>query len=230
MESVEFRPLQFRLGRFYYLLLPKLNRAQFDLLSRRVVAHGLLGSIHFDPSGFCRASFDLMDLILPAIPSVLEQAKEYSPPEEVFAKYATVGRDQDEVLVRFSTRIESTHLWELLRKSGECGLTPDEHAIAASLLGHASGSCRVLTDFPCEQSVRRIYSGRQYFESLLDVTEVASTLRTTRTKRSRNSYLPRNGILSFYHMSRPNMREVKELVDELGPWCGFVSKPKSSNG
>ncbi|HEV2120761.1 MAG TPA: hypothetical protein VGS11_11765, partial [Candidatus Bathyarchaeia archaeon] len=69
----------------HYILLPKLNYAQMEVLANRLAQTGFLvsrsnvisaksakGVIHVDPRGFCWSSFDPRDEILPIIPNLLE--------------------------------------------------------------------------------------------------------------------------------------------------------------
>ncbi len=230
MDPSEFHPLAFQLGRSHYLLLPKMNRAQTITLERRLAATGFADAIHISSSGFCWASFDPGDAVLPTIPSALNMEREPIPAGEILAKYVTSKRYAKYTSFRFNTRIESSRLWELLRGQDDCALAPDEHTVATFLLRRATGTCAVLTDFPTDGCTRKIYGGHQYFESRIDAQEAASTLRSGGQRRTRNSYLPRNGLLTL-NFDSITPREMTELVGQFGPWCGFRPRtPKSSNG
>ncbi|HEY6283987.1 MAG TPA: hypothetical protein VIW22_08700, partial [Nitrososphaerales archaeon] len=185
----------------HYILLPKLNNAQMDALAKRLTQSGSLvsrsnvisaksvkGVIHVDPRGFCWSSFDPRDEILPVIPNLLETPKEEEPLKELMDSYFTFARSKAKTVVKFSTRVESSTLWKDLRASGECGLTPDEHAVVSFLFKEAKGECRILTDYPTDGSTLRIYGRRRYYESELGPREAGSTLRSVGRRALRNSY------------------------------------------
>ncbi len=128
---------------------------------------------------------------------------------------------------RLLTRVESGPLWSLLRASGECGLTPDERAVALALL-NGRGHCRLLTDFAEEESVARVYGRKRYFETGIDFGEAESTLRTVGERASRNSYLLGDNVLGLRR--RQPLSKLAEAFGELGEWCFFTSQQcESSN-
>ena len=216
-------------------MLPKMTREQLGIISKRL-AHGgfsveLFGSlsarsgqgaIHVDPSGVCRSSIDITDLIIPAVPDILACEKARVPIGELVSVYLAAGKSGKKTRVRISTRTESTRLWDFMRASGGCGLSPDEHAFVTFLLGRADGSCEVLTDFPEELSVPRVLGGRRYFDSRISPALAAETLRVAGTKSRRNSYLSRHGMLGFGHYEEPSAPEWFDLFDRLGEWCFFA--------
>jgi len=216
----------------YYLLLPKLNSAQMKMLADRLAKLGYhVGldkglaarargkSIYLNPLGFCRSSFYPSDAIYPAIPDILAAEKEPLPLEALERLYFGLKVSRGGTLVRVSTRIESSTNWDALRSSGECGLTPDERVVSSYFLNRAEGACELLTDFLCERSVPRICGRRRYFDSLLDVAQAACTLRAVGGKESRNSYLPRGGVLRLRGKISLSGEEMVRLLDTIGEWC-----------
>ncbi len=229
---LEFGLHEFRLGNRFYVLLPKLGRPQSEALAKRLTDKGfavrryseLVASkkgavLHVNPAGFCWSNVDSGDALAPAIPGILALPKETTTLEDLRNRYFALGRSEGSVAVRFSTRMESSSLWEGLRTGGECGLTPDELAVASSVIGASRGGCRLLTDFPAEGSKIRIVGKRQYYESSLDQSEAASTLRPVGQKGERNSHLPREGILLFESLLLPPREKQLELFNGLGEWC-----------
>ena len=178
--------------------------------------------IYVNPSGVCRSAVDITDLIIPAIPDVLAFEKERVPIRELESMYLTTDRLGRKARIRVSTRTESFLLWELMRASGDCGLSPDERAVITFLLGRANGTCRVLTDFPENGSVVRVLGRRRYFDSKISPAMAAMTLRVAGTQYSKNSYLPRDGILELPCIERPSDADWLDLFDELGEWCYFT--------
>jgi hypothetical protein len=134
----------------HYILLPKLNFAQMQVLAKSLTESGLVvrhssvisarsmkGVIHVDPRGFCWSVFDPSDEILPAIPALLKRWKERKPLKELADLYFMVANSGGKTVVRLSTRVESSTLWRALRASGDCGLAPDEYAVISFLLQQA---------------------------------------------------------------------------------------------
>lgn len=218
----------------HYILLPKLNNAQMGALAIRLTESGFLvrrsnvisatsakGVIHVDPRGFCWSVFDPSDEILPVIPDLLETPKEREPLPELMGSYFMFAKSSANTVVKMSTRVESSTLWKALRTSGECGLTPDEHAVVSFLFKKAKGECRLLTDYPTDGSTLRIYGRRRYHESELRPPDAGSTLRSVGRKAFRNSYIPRNGALMFESLDLPSREELAHLFQDLGEWCYF---------
>ncbi|MDA4119119.1 MAG: hypothetical protein OK436_00855 [Thaumarchaeota archaeon] len=229
-----FKVHQLAIAGRHYILLPKLNSAQMEALAKRLTQSGFLvsrsnlisaksvkGVIHVDPRGFCWSSFDPRDEILPAIPNLLETPKEREPLRELMGLYFMSAKSKAKTVVKVSTRVESSTLWKALRASGECGLTPDEHAVVSFLFKKAKGECRLLTDYPTEGSTLRIYGRRRYYESELRPPDAGSTLRTVGRRAFRNSYVPRNGALMFESLDLPSKEELAHLFEGLGEWCYF---------
>ncbi len=221
------------LGR-HYVLLPKLNNVQMEVFAKRLAEKGFLisranaisatsakGVIHVDPRGFCWSVFDPSDEILPAIPTLLETPKERKPLRELMGSYFMFAKSKAKTVVRVSTRVESSTLWKALRASGECGLTPDEHAVISFLIKKAQGECKLLTDYPTDASTLRIYGRRRYHESKLRPPDVGSTLRSVGRRAFRNSYIPRNGALIFESLDLPSKEELAHFFQDLGEWCYF---------
>lgn len=190
-------------------------------LSNVISATSAKGVIHVDPRGFCWSVFDPRDEILPAIPNLLETPKEREPLPELMSSYFMSAKSKAKTVVKVSTRVESSTLWKALRASGECGLTPDEHAVVSFLFNKAKGECRLLTDYPTDGSTLRIYGRRRYYESELRPPHAGSTLRSVVRRAARNSYVPRNGALMFESLDLPSREELAQLFIDLGEWCYF---------
>ncbi len=141
-----------QLGRRTYVLLPKLCKSQVEALAERLSNRGFIveksatlvarrrgTAVHVNPSGFCRSSVNQNDAIAPAIPSLLRTPKE-----------------------KVSSDAIRSRCFKLDRENGECGLTPDEQAVAQFLVRTSSGIIRLITDFPAERSRIKIICNRQY--------------------------------------------------------------------
>jgi len=230
-----FKVHQFNLAGRNYLLLPKLTSRQIGTLTRRLeqtgasvsassslVAKTKEGIIHIDPAGLCWSTSDPADLILPVIPEILEIPKERVPLRDLSDKYFRAGMSGGKLVVRIVTRVEASALWDALREAGECGLSPDEHSVASTILRHAGGKCTMLTDFPFSGAASRIHGGRPYYEGPIDSSEAASTLRKVGSNSPRNSYLPRDAALAFDHRFSPPGTELAQLLHDLGEWCFFT--------
>jgi hypothetical protein len=218
----------------HYILLPKLNNGQMEAFAQRLTQSGFLvsrssvisatsakGVIHVDPRGLCWSVFDPRDEILPVIPKLLETPKEREPLLELMGSYFTLAKSKAKTVVKVSTRAESSTLWKALRASGECGLTPDEHAVISFLFKKAKGEFRLLTDYPIDGSTLRVYGRRRYYESELGPPDAGSTLRSVGRKAIRNSYIPRNGTLIFESLDLPSKEELAHLFQDLGEWSYF---------
>ena len=81
---LRFKVHQFHLKGTHYLLLPKLNPEQMEIVAKRLSKLGRLfssaglvsarlaeGGLHVDPKGLCWARFDPADAILPVVPDLL---------------------------------------------------------------------------------------------------------------------------------------------------------------
>ena len=231
---IAFRVHELLISGRHYILLPKLNSAQMGAFAKRLTGCGFLvsrsnsisatspkGVIHVDPRGFCWSVFDPSDEILPVIPNLLETPKEGEPLLELMSSYFILGKSKEKTVVKVSTRVESSTLWKALRASGECGLTPDEHAVVSFLLKRAKGECRLLTDYPTDRSILRVYGRRRYYESEIRPSDAGSTLRSVGRKAFRNSYLPSTGALIFGSLAQPSKEELAQLFKDLGEWCYF---------
>lgn len=232
---LKFRVHQLQVGRRSYLLLPKLNPGQTKIFERRLLGRGFSvkrsrwliakskeGIIRIDPSGLCWSTFDPADFLLPAIPDILACPKDRLPLDELKAMYFNVAESGGTTILRLAPRMESSSLWEALRKSGECGLAPDEREVASFLIREAGGTCRMLTDFSVEESGLRFHGRKPYYESTVACAEAASTLRAVEEKATRNSYLWRNGTLILSGRISPSRKDLAELFDRLDEWCYFA--------
>lgn len=80
----------------------------------------------------------------------------------------------------------------------------------------------MLTDFPSDESVSKVYGRKVYYESRLGRAEAVSTLRVVDARASRNSYLQRDGkVILDGPLSLPR-KDLGELFVELGEWCYFT--------
>jgi hypothetical protein len=232
LDSFKIHQLQLR-GR-HYLMLPKLNSAQTKILRDRLVRLGYHvragaglrakskeGTIFVDPAGFCRSTFDPSDVIYPAIPELLAAKKELLPLEVLASLYFALEVSDGTTVARVSTRVESSTNWDALRTLGRCALAPDEWAVSSFLMSHSKGGCEVVTDFPSRGSVPRICGRRRYYDSILHVSQVASTLCVVGQKGSRNTYIPRSGILRLKGKVSPSHEKVFQLLAGLGEWCSL---------
>lgn len=223
---------QLELAGRHYLLLPKLNGVQLDLLAARLkrvgyavekgpllVARSREGSLTVDPRGLCWGALDPADAVLPAVPGLLGAPKEEAPPDEIRGLYYRVVREGKKTLLRLPTRLEASTSWERLRGSRECGLAPDEHRVATRLLRSLDHPCRVVTDFPVDSSAPFRVGRTTLYTSHLPGPEVASTLRAGGDAKSRNSYLPRSGVIEILGRVAPHLDDHD--LDGLGEWCSF---------
>jgi hypothetical protein len=231
---LEFRLHEMKLGSLYYILLPKMNSLQVRLLEKRLSSKGfttvtrgsrkprrVVRPVHLDPEGLCWASFEISDAVAPALPEILSAPKEAVPMSELLAKYFRAARSDEGLVVRMKTRVESGPTWDWLRESGECALTPDEHAIACHLLLSARGPCDLVTDFPVEGSRLRIRGRKLYYDSRLAPESAKETLRSAGKKGTRNSYLPKDSILALPSAEVYPMSDYSDLLESLGEWCYF---------
>jgi hypothetical protein len=230
-----FRVHQFRLRERYYLLLPKLNPGQMRVFAERLSAKGFSvrlsgdlsaksreGTLRIDPSGLCWSAFDPSDAVLPAVPDMLSREKEEIPLGDLEGLYFTAERARGETVIRLSPRLESGRRWDALRASGECALALDERAVASFLMERAGGPCRTLADFGTDASVLRKYGKNYYFDSYIDSTVARSHLRAAGESAPRNSYLPRDGVLRFGHLSHLTRKSWVDLFESLGEWCYYL--------
>lgn len=237
MRLLRFKPYQFHLGRTHYILLPKLNPDQMQILSERLTKMGELvtsnsllsartqkGTVHVDSSGLCWSRVDPADLILPSIPDLLSCAKLRIPLKELGSKYFVASRYGGITSTRLFIRLESGPLWKALRASGGCALTPDEHKVAIHLMNSVGGRCEITTDFPTSRSTERTFGQRHYFDSVLESSEAALALRISGRKDARNAYLPQNAVLRFRGQANLRPRGIRELLNGLGDWCFFFSE------
>lgn len=224
---------QLVLGGRYHVPLPKMVPRQMETMRQRLESIGFAtkGSsplraskgglrILVDPSGFCSSEQDLSDAIAPAMPAILA-----SKPAKVSFRalrrlyFASENRGKG-LLLRLSPRLESESYWDELRATGSCALTPDERTVYSTLLSSSTSLTPLVTDFPVEGSVVRRIGRRQYYDSRLEPAEAGSTLRGIGTAQERNSYLPRDSILSLNPARLPK-GELLEVFEESGDWCFF---------
>ena len=191
-------------------------------VSQLLTARSSEGTIRVYPSGLCQSSFDPADAILPAIPEILACPKQKIPLRELETMYFVAARAGGNTTVRLSLRTESGSIWDALRGAGECGLPPDERLVATFLLRDSGGMQEMLTDWPTEGSVRKVFGRRRYYNTLLDHARAASTLRAAGEGHSKNSYLPRDSTLRFRGSYLPSRKDLLRLFFELGEWCFYA--------
>jgi hypothetical protein len=232
---LSFKVHQFLLNGRHYLLLPKLTHGQMRVLAVRLQRNGYSvqlskslsaksrgGVIRVDPSGLCWSMFDCSDEVLPAIPEVLSSPKETGPLDVLESMYFRLARSGRKTLVRLATRLESSTSWDALRATGDCALAPDEHAVATFLTRRARGTCIMLTDFPGDEAVPKLFGRKRYFESTVGFDDAESTLRSVGERASRNSYLLRDNTLRLSGRLAFSRDDVEELFEGLGEWCYFA--------
>jgi hypothetical protein len=216
-----------------YVLLPKLNKSQIAVLKdhfrRRgfsidgttsFVARNSKAAIHIEHFGLCWSSTDPSDQILPIVPELLECEKERLDFDELLGHYLMV-KPGSECTLRFNSRLESMGNWDFLRSTGKCGLTPDEQAVFRRVLRMSSGTCSVVTDFPSRGSTPLVIGSRFYHRTELPAAQAAETLRTVGDKGTRNSYLPRDGLLELPDLADREW-DISAAFPELGDWCPFT--------
>jgi len=218
----------------HYLILPKLNSMQVELLTKRFaemgsVKRGLFlavstrrGTIRVSEAGLCWSSFDPSDTVLPVVPDLLSCPKEEVPIETVRGKYLRMQGFRSRMAIRILPRLEFSSLWRELRASGGCALAPDEHAVVSSLLRATGGTCRMVTDFFVDGSTPLVCGRKRYFESKLDSGEAALTLGLVGKPSRRNSYIPMDGELGSIPLSLFSRTDWVDLFHDLGEWCPFT--------
>jgi len=228
-----FRVYHLEISGKHYLLLPKLNAKQVAILGRRLERKGFSvrrtsilsglstkGSIYIDPSGLCWSSVDPEDAVLPAVPDLLSCPKEAIPLAEMEALYLRRSGSKRNPIGKLSTRVEWGTLWDELRASGDCGLTPDERSVALAVLrGETS---RLVTESIGEDSAPLVCGRRRYFETSMGFKEVELTLGTAGELRSGRSYLPRDDVLKFG--GKRVTSDLEDALKELGEWCFFAPR------
>jgi len=225
---------QFQLGGKHYLLLPKLNSSQVEVLAERFAEVGAVrkgaflavgsrqGMIHVSEAGLCWSSFDSSDTVLPAVPNLLSCPKEEAPMETVRGKYLRMSRSEEGTTIRVLPRLESSSLWRELRASGGCALAPDEHAVVSTLLRRTRRKREMVTDFLVGGSTPLACGRKRYFDSKLGPDEATLTLRVAGERGQRNSYVPNDGGLGPFLASAFSRRAWIDLLADLGEWCPFT--------
>jgi hypothetical protein len=230
---LHFKVHQLQLGGKHYLLLPKLNALQMEVLAWRFAELGNVktgaflavsskqGTIGVSEAGLCWSSFDPSDTVLPVIPDLLSCPREEAPMENVRRKYLRISRLQKGMAAHFLPRLESSSHWRALRASSGCALAPDEHRIVSSLLKRTRGKCNMVTDFFADDSTPVVFGRKRYFDSRLDPDEAAMTLGMIERLGQRNSYIPRGGDLGPISVNAFSRRDWIDLFTDLGEWCPF---------
>ena len=231
---LRFKVHHLQLGKRHYVLLPKLNSLQIDVLAKRFAEMGVVrrdvflavtskeGTIRVSEMGLCWSSFDPSDAVLPAVPALLSCPREEAPLETIRRMYLIVSKSRDRLTAKITPRLETSTLWRGLRRSGECALAPDEHAIGSFILQRVRGKCEMVTDFFVDGSTPLVFGRRRYFNSKLGPDEAALALRKVGERHQRSSYVPQDGELGPVPVSSISQRDWIDLVAELGEWCPFT--------
>lgn len=225
---------QFFLGGRFQVLLPKMVPRQMATIRQRLESIGFTTApgnplrasksgarILVDPSGLCTSNEDLTDAIAPTLPEVLDSKPGVVSFKALRESYFASERRGNLLLLRLSPRLETESYWDELRSNGSCALAPDERAVYSAVLSSQASLTPLVTDFPIEGSVIRRIGHRQFYDSKLEPTEAASTLRGLGPAQERNTYLPRDSILSLGPARLPRT-ELIGLFERLGDWC-FLS-------
>ncbi|MDV3292895.1 MAG: hypothetical protein LYZ70_01335 [Nitrososphaerales archaeon] len=225
---------QIELADRFYVPMPKMTRRQVAIIRGRLKALGFktlqsttLGAtkngtrIDVNPVGFCRSNRDMSDVIAPVVPEILACEQELVSLLALQRVYFASQRHANEFSLRLTPRLESGPLWEELRAAGACALMPDEQVVYSSLLSSSRNSFAVVTDFPTSGCVVRRIGRRQYYDSALGPTELASTLRGLESHGQRNTYLPRDALVRLRSSALPP-KALRDLFGGLGEWC-FLS-------
>lgn len=232
LQPFHFR--QIELADWFYVLMPKMTRRQVAVVRGRLTSLGFKTiqsatlkatrsgwRIELNPAGFCRSNRDMSDVIAPVVPEILDCARESVSPLLLRRAYFASQRRGSEVSLHLTPRLESGPLWETLRAAGSCALTPDEQAVYSSLLSFSYSGFAMVTDFPTPGCAVRRIGRRQYYDSILEPAEIASTLRGLESHGQRNTYLPRDALIRL--RSATLLPETsRDPFDGLGEWC-FLS-------
>lgn len=229
-----FKFQQFELRGRCYVPLPRMTRAQVEVVGYRLQALGFRTSgtdrlravrggvtVILERRGLCWSNSDLTDILAPAVPPILGMRKEPVSLRSLCRSYFQVRRRAGRVFLRLFPRLESSFRWELLRAAGSCALTPDEHSVYSRLLSYSKLDCELLTDYPTDGSRVTLVDGRQYYSSRIDGAEAAATLRGLGLRHPGNSYLPKSSILRLSSLGISRGATVT-VLNELGEWC-FLS-------
>ena len=234
MEPFGFR--QFALSGRFHVPLPKMAPQQMATMRQRLESIGFTTKgndplrasrgglrVLVNPSGLCSSEQDLSDAIAPALPAILASKPARVPFRALRDLYFASESRGRGVLLRLSPRLESESYWDELRSTGSCALTPDEREVYSTLLSSSTSLTPLVTDFPVEGSVVRRIGRRQYYNSRLEPREAASTLRGMGPAQERNTYLPRDSILSLTPARLPK-GELLDVFKALGDWCFFAPR------
>ena len=225
----EFRVRTFQLDGWHFLPLPKLNRLQQRVLNVRIkLVNERLPrgeKITYQQVGYVRARQDPLDTFATLLPALLRIQREPVPMDELQAMYYSIDAVSGRVIVRFNTRLESGRRWDILRKSGESGLTPDEHRVVSSLLSASKGSCTLVTDYPSEDSKAFRVGQRQYYLTDVPAKVAGNEIRPMGARGPRNAYLPRSGIMELEGL-RWSESQARETFSSLGDWSFLAPSPK----
>ncbi|MDA4114100.1 MAG: hypothetical protein OK474_08650 [Thaumarchaeota archaeon] len=221
----------------YYLLLPKLTSGQLQVLADHLAGNGFsveieaegeklragneTSTITVSRSGLAWSGLEMLDALAPAIPRLLRLPREVTATNPYFAAKKLSGWLE----VLFFTRMEGLRLWTELRRTGECGLTPDEKSAISWVLTNDDQDVECVTDYPTEGCSLLQVGKNQYYRSRVPVSEFLDHLRTTSARFSKNCYLPRTSILKIQGGSL-----AAPTIDvDLREWSYLRFSPKTSN-
>jgi len=234
MLRFKFNQLELR-GK-YYVPLPKMTRVQTEVIGARLRVLGFkvsgeeklkadMGSatITLEGRGLCWSNRDLTDILAPSVPHILTMGEEATSLRRICAEYFQVKREGARAILRLVPRLESSTIWADLRATDSCALTPDEHAVYSFLLSHSAVSSEILTDFPIEGCKLRLVGKKLYYSGGVRGAEAAAALREIGVKNPRNSYLPKESILSLSAF-RVSKKALISVMRGLGEWCFLTPK------
>jgi len=228
---LRFRFEQFVLAGRYHVPLPKMVPGQMEVVRRRLESLGFATygrdsiraskratKIVVGSSGLASSNEDLSDAIAPVLPEVLACRPNKVDIGNLMRAYFASEKRGGRLVVRVSPRLESESYWDELRSKGSCALTPDERVVYTAMLSSRATATPLVTDFPTEGSAVKRIGRKQYYASRLEPHEAASTLRGLGSLDEKNTYLPRNSLLSLNPASVPK-KELGGAFRDLGDWC-----------
>ena len=234
---LRFKFQQLELGRRFYVPLPKLTSEQTGILALRFKSLGFSTSetevlratkgrsaITLERRGLCSSNGDLTDILAPAIPRLLSAGKEAISFDRLCGSYFRVGRVGHGLVLKLYPRLESSSIWDALRASGSCGLTPDERAVYSLLLSRSGLASEILTDYPTEDCTARMIGRKRYYSCRIQGSEAAASLGESGVEKSRNSYLPRSSVVLLTSF-KPSGSKVRSILEGLGEWCFLAVEP-----
>jgi hypothetical protein len=232
-----FKFHQIELHGRWFVLLPKLTHSQLETLAERLRGLGFKTAgqdplratkdrtrIVLERRGLCSSNRDLLDVLAPAIPSILETGTEAVSLRELCGAYFRIKTEGGSTVLSLLPRLESSSTWDALRVSGSCGLTPDEKAVYSFLVSRPGIRSRILTNYPSDECSVRMIGRKQYYSCSVEGPEASFNLCEVGVAKSRSAYLPRDSIIRFspFVLGEGSLRSV---LAGLGEWCFLTAKP-----